>query len=204
MAKRRRKSASPRRRKTAVRRRRAAPRRVSTKRSRPRRRLRTVIRLGPSKRRRTVYINGSRNGMALVKSTFTSFAAGFVAGGLSAVVDKQFATKPNIARIAKVLAAFGIAKFGARHPRAAAAAIGALASSEGYNMATKFLGGAKAAHTPDQAVQGLADMSEAYPEMGALLNGGMGALLAGDEGMDGPLEDYQGALSGSTDYDYAD
>lgn len=202
MAKRRKKSASPRRRKTAVRRRRAIAR------VRPTSRTRTIyINPGKSRRRRSrrSYRRNGSGSMNLVKSTFTSFAAGFVAGGLAAVLDKQFSTKPTIARIAKVVAAFGIAKFGSKHPRAASAAIGALAASEGYSMATRVLGGAPAAHTPDQAVKGLADMSESYPEMGALLNGGMGALLSGDEGMEGlsnATADYANALQGS-DYDDA-
>lgn len=137
----------------------------------------------------------------LLKSTFTSFAAGFAAAGVAAVIDKQFSGKPMIARIGKVVAAFAIAKFGARHPRASSAAIGALGASEGYSLVTRMLGGAAAAHTPDQAVKGLADMSESYPEMGALLNGGMGALLEGQ--FSDAQDDYSNSLQGSEEEEYA-
>ena len=164
-----------------------------------RRRARAIYRIRPSSRSRTVYINGGSTSF-LLKAAFTSFAAGFAASGVAAVIDKQFSKKPMIARIGKVVAAFAIAKFGARHPRASSAAIGALGGSEGYQIVTRMLGGAKAAHTPDQAIKGLADMSESYPEMGALLNGGMGALL---EGTGEDISNYQDSLQGSFEEDYA-
>jgi hypothetical protein len=115
----------------------------------------------------------------LLKRVLVPYAAGFIASGAVAVLDTALANYPMVRNVAKVGGAFLIAIFGKRYPTASTAAIAALAATQGYNAGTKLAGGF-IAHTPAQATQGLADMARGgYPEMGALLNGGIGALLNG-------------------------
>lgn len=200
MAKRRRKRASTKRR--------AAPRRARRVRMRGARRSTIVVyrnprrrsrrrrgRVGASRRRRVSRRRNPSFGGSILKRTFTAFAAGFVTSGLAAVLDTQLSSYPMGKRIAKLAACFGIAHFGRKHPSASAAAIGALAASEGYSMGMRLGGGMGAAATPKEAVKGMSEMAETYPEMGALLNGGVGALLNGVPNVDESVVDYESALS---------
>jgi hypothetical protein len=181
-----------------------------------RRRKRRVYSIRPSKRTRTIYINprrrrgkgrrrafrrinGSGGIVASVKAVFVPFAAGFITSMASAALDSGLASYPMAKRLAKVGGCIAIAMFGKRHPRASAAAIGALAASEGYALGTKLVGG-MIAHSPAQAVQGLGDMTQTYPEMGALLNGGVGALLEGVPNVGVSASDYEAALNNMADY----
>jgi hypothetical protein len=158
--------------------------------SRRRRRRPSTQRRRVVRRRR----NPSIRAGGLIKNVFTTFAAGFVTSGLAAVFDTQLAKFPLGKRAAKLGVMFAIAHFGRRHPRASAAAIGALAASEGYAMGVRLSGGIVAT-TPQEAVDGLAEMSDTHPEMGALLQGGVGALLEGVPNVGESVSDYEMALS---------
>lgn len=161
-----------------------------------RRRARRSIRR--SHRRR----NGSMGVFSALKASFVPFATGIVAGGLSAVLDNKLASKPAVKNIVKAVVIVGVAAFvGRKHPRVASAAIGALSANFGYSLATKALGGMAAAHTPQQAVQGLGEMADEYPEMGALLNGGLGALLNGIPDVADVSANYEMALNNMADDD---
>lgn len=113
-----------------------------------------------------------------LRHVFTPFAVGFVTSIAAAGIDTFLSKSPRMAQLAKVAGAFLIGFAGRRHPTASCAAIGALGASIGQPMAIKLLGG-MVATSPAQAVQGLGNMSRTYPQMGALLSGGMGALLSG-------------------------
>lgn len=117
-------------------------------------------------------------GGSLLKRVLVPYAAGFLASGVVAVLDTALAKWPVAKQLVKVGAAFAIAIGGRRYPRASTAAIAALAATSGYGLGTKLAGGF-IAQSPAQAVKGLGDMSRTYPEMGALLTGGVGALLNG-------------------------
>lgn len=184
------------------RRRRAGTRRITRAVRVPKRYARKYIKRRGSKRR--FYINPRRSrrrhrnpgmGGGLLKSSLVSLGAGFVAAGASAVIDKYANGRPMIARVAKLVAALAIAKFGSRYPRAASAAIGGLAASEGYNMATRALGGLQSAQSEGDKVKAVADAASASPAMSALLDGGMGALLDGVPDVANSAYDYNTALA---------
>jgi hypothetical protein len=118
----------------------------------------------------------------------------------AAVLDSALASYPMVRQVAKVGGAVAIAVFGRRHPIASAAAIGALAGSQGYTLGTKLAGG-MIAHTPAEAVKGLGEMTQTYPELGALLSGGVGALLSGPDDIDQVARNYGTALSNMSDND---
>lgn len=132
---------------------------------------------------------------------FVPYATGIATSAVSAMMDSGLAKWPVIAQLAKVGGAVAVAAFfGRRHPLAASAAIGALGASQGYPLVTKLAGG-MFAHTPAQAVKGLGEMSDTYPEMGALLQGGLGALLEGPSDVPVATADYQTALNNMADDD---
>lgn len=131
----------------------------------------------------------------LLKQAFIPYAVGFVTSGAMGVLDAGLAAYPTALNLGKVLLAVGLAAtVGKRHPVAATAAISAIAASQGYAFGTRMAGGL-VAHTPAQAVQGLGAMSATYPEMGALLNGGVGALLNGPPDIDEAVVNYATALN---------
>lgn len=146
--------------------------------------------INPRRRR-----NGSGGSGGLLKSSLVSLGAGFASAGVAAVIDKYAAGRPMIARVAKLVAALAIAKFGSRYPRAASAAIGGLAASEGYNMATKMLGGLQSAQSEGDKIKSIADAASGSPGVSALLSGGMGALLNGVPDVASSAYDYNIALS---------
>lgn len=213
-------------------RRRASPRRrrVYRRRSSPRRRRRSPLRLRARRyihRRRPriahvrrgtklIYINPRRRRRAhrrrrnpgmggivnILKSAFVPYAAGFATSMVAAVADTALSKYPVVTNLVKVGGVVAIAAFGGRrYPRASAAAIGSLAASTGYRLGTQLAGG-MVASTPAQAVKGLAEMSRVHPEMGALLNGGIGALLNGPDNVDAMTSNYETALHNMADDDY--
>lgn len=132
----------------------------------------------------------------LLQRVFVPYAAGFVTGGLASVVDAGLANYPVIKGVSKIGLAFAVAFMGRRYPTASTAAIAALAASQGYPLGTKLAGG-MIAHNPAQAVKGLGEMAQSYPEMGALLSGGVGALLSGmgaPSNLPSVVSNYQTAL----------
>jgi hypothetical protein len=157
------------------RRRRRSPRRRSTSR---RRRGRAVIYINP-RRRRGRRLRRRRNpGMGgMIGRVMTPFAVGFVTSMAAAGIDTVLSKSPKLAQLAKVGGAFLIAFAGRRYPTASIAAIASLAGSMGYPLGVKLAGGLVAT-SPAQAVAGLGAMSRTYPQMGALLSGGIGALLS--------------------------
>lgn len=118
-----------------------------------------------------------------IRKVFVPYAAGFITSIGCSLIDSRLANYPAGKQLVKVGGAIAIAMFGRRYPVASAAAIGALAASQGYVVGTRLAGGL-VAHTPAQAVQGLGEMQQTYPELGALLSGGVGALLSGMGGPD--------------------
>ncbi len=201
-----RRRASPRRRRKYARR--AAPRRRYRRRGRGRR-IATIH--AGNRRTRTIYINPRRRrryrrnpgGMVgIVKSAFVPYAVGFVTSLGSAVLDASLGKYPVVSQLVKIGGVVGIAAFvGRKHPRAAAAAIGSLAAAQGYPLGLKLAGGMVAA-TPAAAVKGLGEMSKVHPEMGVLLQGGLGALLNGPDNVDAMNANYQTALHNMADDDY--
>lgn len=134
-----------------------------------------------------------------MKAAFVPFASGFITSMAAAALDSGMASHPMAKRLVKVGGCIAIAMFGRKHPRASAAAIGALAASEGYALGTTLVGG-MIAHNPAQVVAGAAKMQDVYPEMGALLQGGVGALLEGVPNVGVAASDYAEALSNMADY----
>lgn len=199
----------------------AKKRKSTRKKGRARRTRRRLAAIRPSGRTRTIYINprkrrgkrrgrahgrrrtyrvrrrnGGRGGlMSSIKSAFTPLLAGALTGIATAALDAALAKYPTGKKLAKVGGAIAIAMFGRRYPRAACAAIGALAATEGYNIGSKLVGGMGAAQTPKQAVEGLATMAGTYPEIGALLDDGVGALLEGVPNEGQGVVNYGQALS---------
>lgn len=188
---------------TMAKRRKARKSRKGAKRARARRRVYTVR---PSRRARTIYINpgkkrrrsrrrkgtgarrirrhrrsnpGRGGLMSSVKAAFTPLIAGALTGMACAALDTALSKYPTGKKLAKVGGAVVIAMFGRRYPRAACAAIGALAATEGYNLGSKLVGGMPAIQKPEQVPKALSTMGDSYPEIGALLEGGVGALLEG-------------------------
>jgi len=163
------------------------------------------IYLNPRRRR---YSRRRRNpgfgGGGILPFALKAYAAGFVTSLATAVVDTALANYPMVKQIAKVGGAIAIAFVGRRRfPMAATAAIASLAGSQGYNLGTKLAGGF-IAQSPAQATKGLGEMAQVYPEMGALLTGGIGALLTGMGGVDNQsdvLGNYQTALSNMAEDD---
>lgn len=132
---------------------------------------------------------------SLLKRTFVPYAVGFITSGAMAVIDTGLANYPMAKNVGKVFLAVGVAAIvGRKHPVAATAAISAIAASQGYAFGTKMAGG-MLAQSPAQAVKGLGDMSHTYPELGALLNGGVGALLNGPPDVDDAVVNYATALN---------
>ena len=130
-----------------------------------------------------------------MKRAFVPYAVGFITSGAMGVLDAGFAAYPMARNVGKVLLALGVAAtVGKRHPVAATAAISAIAASQGYAFGSRMAGGIVAS-TPAQAVQGLGAMSATYPEIGALLNGGVGALLNGPPDIDDAVVNYATALN---------
>jgi hypothetical protein len=117
-------------------------------------------------------------GGSLLKRVLVPYAAGFIASGAIAILDTGLVKYPVVKQVVKIGAAFAIAIFGRRYPTASIAAIASLAGSQGYTLGTKVAGGF-IAQSPAKAVEGLGEMARTYPEMGALLAGGVGALLNG-------------------------
>lgn len=195
------------------------------RRGRARRRIYTVR---PGRRARTIYINpgrkrrrkrrrGSVGGRRLrrfrrknpgrggfvssIKAAFTPLVAGALTGMASAALDAALAKYPTGKKLAKVGGAIAIAMFGRRYPRAACAAIGALAATEGYNIGSRLVGGMGAVQKPEQVPKEMAKMGETYPEIGALLDGGVGALLEGVPNEGQSVAHYAAALSNMADGD---
>lgn len=138
---------------------------------------------------------------SLLKRAFVPYAIGFVTAGAMSIVDTGLANYPMAKNIGKALLAVGVAAtVGRRNPMAATAMISSIAASQGYAFGTKLAGG-MLAQSPAQAVQGLGDMSRTYPELGALLSGGMGALLNGPPDMDSVVVNYATALNNMADED---
>lgn len=139
-----------------------------------------VIYINPSKKRRGRRVRRKNPGFGgTLRRAFVPYAAGIVTSAASAMLDTGLAKFPVVRQLVKVGGALGIAMFlSRRYPQASAAAIGALGASQGYPLVTKLAGGL-VARTPAEAVKGLGEMTETYPEMGALLQGGIGALLQG-------------------------
>jgi len=135
-----------------------------------------------------------------LKRAFIPYATGFITSAAIAVLDTGLSNYPVVKNIVKVGAALSIAAFGRRYPVASTAAIAAIAACQGYPLGTRLAGG-MVAQNPAQAVKGLAGMAAVYPEMGALLNGGMGALLNGPENLDQTVIDYQQAVANMADDD---
>lgn len=183
-----------------------------------RRRRRAIHRIRPSRRTRTIFVNprhrrrrrrrrvhhrrhrrnpGFGRGGLLMRA-FTPFAVGFVASMGAAVLDSALSGYPKVRQLVKVGGAVAIAFVGRKYPVASTAAIAALAASSGYPLGTRLAGG-MVAHNPTEAVKGLGGMAGVYPEIGALLNGGVGALLSGvpDEGT--AVMNYQTALGAADD-----
>lgn len=147
------------------------------------------------RRRSRRYRNPEIRG-GLVKTALVAIGAGFAASAASAVIDKYAGGRPMIARVGKLITALAIAKFGGRYPQAASAAIGGLAASEGYNIMTRALGGLASAQTPADAIKSVAaSAAGGNPAMGALLDGGLGALLNGVPDVEESAYDYNEALS---------
>lgn len=169
---------------------------IRRRRLNPRRRRRGRARRRIGRRRRNPGI-GERS---LLKRTLIPFAAGFATSMAAAVLDAGMASYPKLRNVVKVAGAVAIAFFGRRHPVASAAAIGALAGSSGYALGTRLAGG-MIARTPEEAVKGLGEMNETYPEMGALLSGGVGALLTGAPDVPNVVGNYQVALDNMADDD---
>ncbi len=117
--------------------------------------------------------------MTSIKAAFTPLIAGALTGAACAAMDAALAKYPTGKKLAKVGTAVAIAMFGRRYPRAACAAIGALAATEGYNIGSRLVGGMGAVQKPEQVPKALSTMGDTYPEIGALLEGGIGALLEG-------------------------
>jgi hypothetical protein len=212
-------------------RRRKKSRRASARRASPRRRRvhrrRPASRRRVARRRRgggggfarvkrgtkVIYINGRRRrgrgrrrrnpGMGgLFKRAFVPYAVGFITAGAMGVVDSALSSSPMVKNLAKVGLALGVAAFaGRRYPTASIAAISAIASSQGYALGTRLAGG-MVASSPAEAVKGLGDMAVHYPELGALLNGGVGALLNGPPDVDDAVVNYATALNNMADDDY--
>lgn len=137
----------------------------------------------------------------MLKRAFVPYAAGVVTAGAAAMLDAGLAKWPVVRQVAKIGGVLGIAAFfGRRYPNASAAAIGALGASQGYPLVTKLAGGL-VARTPAEAVKGLGEMSESYPEMGALLQGGLGALLQGVPDVETGVANYATALTNMADDD---
>jgi hypothetical protein len=129
------------------------------------------------------------------------YAAGIVTSAASAMLDTGLAKWPVVRQLVKVGGVVGIAMFlGRKYPQASAAAIGALGASQGYPLVTKLAGGL-VARTPAEAVKGLGEMTETYPEMGALLQGGLGALLQGPSDVPEVAMNYETALMNMADDD---
>jgi hypothetical protein len=142
-------------------------------------------------------------GGSLIQRVLVPYAAGFLASGAIAILDTGLASYPVVKQVVKVGAAFAIAMFGRRYPTASIAAIASLAGSQGYTVGTKLAGGF-IAQSPAAAVKGLADMSRTYPEMGALLSGGVGALLNGmgdPSNPDSVVTNYATALNNMAESD---
>lgn len=177
---------------------------------------------------RTVYYNPSRRrgrgrrrmvrrrrnpgggGGSLISRVLKPYAIGFIASlgvaALDTFVAKQFpsAASGAINQLVKVGTAFAIAIGLRRKPDVARAAITAIAATAGYNLGSKLVGGMGATQTPAQTVKGLGEMASSYPEIGALLQGGVGALLQGMGDVGPPntgdvVSNYSAALSGMGD-----
>ena len=195
-------------------------RRVSRRKAPRRRRTRTLTRayrvpkararryFRGRKYKRTLYLNPGRRRIrrrrnpggfgGLLKMAFIPYATGVVTAGVAAMLDTGLARWPVVRQVVKVAGVLGIASFlGRRHPLVAAASIGAIGASQGYPLITRLAGG-MVARTPAEAVTGLGEMTGSYPEIGALLQGGLGALLQGMEGpsdVDDVARNYVEALS---------
>lgn len=178
------------------------PRRLAHRYYKPRGKRR--IYLNPRRRRVRRRRNpGFSGGGSLLKRVLVPYAVGFVTSGAMAVLDTGMANYPVLKRAIKVGAAFLVAIAGRRHPTASIAAISALASTEGYTLGTKVAGGF-VAQSPAQAVTGLGSMSRSYPEIGALLTGGVGALLTGMGSPDDPssvVRNYASAMNNMAESD---
>lgn len=133
--------------------------------------------------------------MTSIKAAFTPLIAGALTGMACAALDASLSKYPTGKKLAKVGAAVTIAMFGRRYPRAACAAIGALAATEGYNIGSQLVGGMKAIQKPAEVPKALSTMGETYPEIGALLEGGIGALLEGVPNETTSVANYATSLS---------
>jgi hypothetical protein len=177
------------------------PRRYARKYYQPRGRRRVYI--NPRRHRIRRRRNPSMMSGSLLKRVLVPYAAGFLASGVIAVIDTGLASYPMVKNVVKLGAAFVVAIAGRRYPTASIAAIASLAGSQGYGLGTKLAGGF-IAQTPAQAVKGLGDMSRSYPEMGALLTGGVGALLNGMGDPSDPssvVANYQTAMNNLAESD---
>lgn len=155
---------------------------------------------------------GRRMGGSLISTVLKPYAVGFIASmGVAAIdtfVAKKFpaAASGAINQLVKVGTAFVVAFALRRKPEIARSAITAIAATGGYNLGSKLVGGMAAVQTPAQALKGIGEMAESYPDMGALLQGGVGALLQGLGDIGPPntqdvVANYGAALNGMGDDD---
>lgn len=150
--------------------------------------------------------------MGGIIATLKDFGISFLVGIAAQKFDELCAKNATLQKIptqfSKAVAAVAVGflgrRFGGRGRDIAGKAIVALGALQGYSWATARAGGAPAAQTPGQAIEGLGTMAQTYPEMGALLQGGVGALLQGmgDYGPMNPQDivtNYSSALQGMGD-----
>jgi hypothetical protein len=139
------------------------------------------------------------------------YAAGFGTSFLAAGLDSKLAKYPMVNTLVKVGGALVLAgAFGRKYPIIASSAIASLAASSGYTFGTKAFGG-MVAHDVKQVITGAQLMAEKDPAVGALLRGGVGALLRGYNGtgalLSGPPDltdvtaNYESALRNMPDDD---
>lgn len=147
-----------------------------------------------------------------VVETLKEFGISFVVGMAVQKLDEFLAKNDTFKKIpsqwSKAVAAVALGilgrRLGGRARDISGKAIVALGALQGYSFFTAASGGAPAAQSPGQAIEGLGNMAQTYPEMGALLQGGVGALLQG-MGDYGPMREgdivanYGQALQGMGD-----
>lgn len=160
-----------------------------------------TVYINPRRRRRRNPGFGGSNMISTVKGAFVPYAVGFITSLGASVIDTALSTSPVVSQLIKIGGVVAIAAvFGNKNPRAAAAAIGALAAAQGYPLGVKLGGGIVATDT-QKALVGLGNMARYHPEMGLLLQGGLGALLNGPSDVDAMSRNYSNALNSMSDDD---
>ena len=161
-------------------------------------------RRNPGYRRRRRNPTGGRGLGGLLKRALGPAITGFVTGGVCAVIDnglKDYRTVRGLVKVGGILVIAGTLGKRARTQNVAAASIGALTSSMGYEMGANLAGGIVAHGVAETAEKVQNAAAKGEPGMGALLTGGMGALLTGPEDVDTAVYDYQTALHNYADDD---